>query len=299
MKILYLEQGSAEWHEFRKNHIGGSDAPIVMGVSPYKTRHELYLEKIGDEPAKNFMTSAMQRGHDLEPIARQMFNEEHFYCCVPCVFESEDYSFLSYSSDGYDPDNKVLIEIKCGTKAEHEAVKRGEVPNKYYPQLQNALLVTGLDEIYYVSFNNHEIAYKKVKRDNFYIEKMLSELSDFWRCIEQNKEPAIDEFHKKHTKVQYEKRKDEVFQMYGAHWRDLQERKKELELEEKDLRNEIISMTEGANVEGGGIRVLQYEKKGTVAYKMIPELNGIDLDQYRSPNSICWRIDVADIEAKA
>ncbi len=33
--------------EIRKTGLGGSDMASVLGLSPYKTRYELYLEKIG------------------------------------------------------------------------------------------------------------------------------------------------------------------------------------------------------------------------------------------------------------
>ena len=40
-----LIQGSAEWHAFRRQHYTASDAPAMLGISPYKTRAELLREK--------------------------------------------------------------------------------------------------------------------------------------------------------------------------------------------------------------------------------------------------------------
>ena len=40
----------AEWLEWRKKGIGGSDAGAVLGVSPYKTVRDVYCEKIGRVP---------------------------------------------------------------------------------------------------------------------------------------------------------------------------------------------------------------------------------------------------------
>ena len=47
-----MEQEGFEWHKWRMGGIGSSDAPVVMGVSPYKTIEQLYLEKTGqgEEP---------------------------------------------------------------------------------------------------------------------------------------------------------------------------------------------------------------------------------------------------------
>ena len=40
-------QGTSEWLENRKNHIGASDAPVVMGVSPWDTPYKLWENKLG------------------------------------------------------------------------------------------------------------------------------------------------------------------------------------------------------------------------------------------------------------
>ena len=34
-------QGTPEWHQHRATHFNASDAPAMMGVSPYMTRTEL------------------------------------------------------------------------------------------------------------------------------------------------------------------------------------------------------------------------------------------------------------------
>jgi len=33
----------------RKGFIGGSDAPIILGLSPWKSPYQLWLEKIGQD----------------------------------------------------------------------------------------------------------------------------------------------------------------------------------------------------------------------------------------------------------
>ena len=44
MKILDLIQGSPEWLAHRATHFNASDAPAMMGCSPYKTRAQLLRE---------------------------------------------------------------------------------------------------------------------------------------------------------------------------------------------------------------------------------------------------------------
>lgn len=291
MKIIDLEQGSAEWHLFRQNHIGGSDAPIIMGVSPYKTKWELWAEKVGLRSGQP-KTESMARGNMLEPKARDIINKENSWGCVPMVFEHDKIPWLSYSSDGYDPDYNILIEIKCGTKQEHEDVKKGKMPYKYYPQLQHALLVTGNKWILYVSYHDGEVVDCQVQRDQLYIDIMLKELNEFWRCVEMLEEPVINEFHKKHSKPQYITRSDDIWNGYAMRWTIVQKKKKEILDEESSLRHLILEHSNYINSEGAGIKLLRVEQKGTVDYSLIPQLENIDLDLYRKPEKSFWRIDL-------
>lgn len=66
------EHGSLQWLTLRhkteegKTRFGASEAPILMGVSPYKSLADLAIEKWG-APEVREQTPAMTRGHILEP----------------------------------------------------------------------------------------------------------------------------------------------------------------------------------------------------------------------------------------
>jgi putative phage-type endonuclease len=56
-----------EFHVFRKTGIGGSDSAAALGMSPWKSPLQLYLDKIGQsDPVVE--TDAMRFGNLLEPI---------------------------------------------------------------------------------------------------------------------------------------------------------------------------------------------------------------------------------------
>ena len=50
MKILTSTVGMTEdeWQEFRRKGIGGSDAAAALGVSKWKSKRQLYMEKMGE-----------------------------------------------------------------------------------------------------------------------------------------------------------------------------------------------------------------------------------------------------------
>jgi len=290
MKIINVEQGSAEWHAFRKEHIGGSDAPIIMGVSPYKTRWELWQEKVGISEPKA-ANSPMRRGSDLEKFVRADIEDRLFCRLIPHVFVHDTIEFLSYSSDGYDEYNDILIEIKCGTRAEHEGVRRGIIPDKYYPQLQHALLVTGMQEIYYVSHNSGETIYSIVERDEAYISKMLVEHRKFHYCMDMEEGPEIDEVHRKSLKKEYITIDNPVFKELAFNWQLLQVSKKNLADREDELKKAIIEYCENENTKGFGITVTKVIKSGYVDYSMIEELKSVDLEKYRKEKGEYWKIE--------
>jgi putative phage-type endonuclease len=199
MKKIDLEQGTEEWLRFRTKHIGSSDAPIIMGVSKFCTIDELILEKRGiksNKPANDYI---LNKGHKMEARARNLFEIELGSKIEPGVYESEKYPFLAASLDGLLED-KTIWEHKLVGKADFETVKAGKCLDKYFPQLQHQLLVTGLkNAILAVSIENdakeYEYAYITVKRDDDYIlNKLVPALVDFWTKLHSETfEPETNE----------------------------------------------------------------------------------------------------------
>jgi len=290
MKIIELEQGSLDWHEFRKNHIGGSDAPSIMGVSPWKTRYELWEEKLGLYENLN-TTYAMQRGHDLENSVRKQINITLNCDLVPCVFEHDEHEFLSASVDGYDIIKNTLVEIKCPGKFDHDFAKNGRIPSKYYPQLQHILLVSGLDEIIYVSYLQDDLVMITVSKNEEYIKNLLHEECNFWDCLENLYPPEITDMHKKYVKHVCIQRDGYKFKDLSFEWKLLQDSKKDLLEKEAKLKDEIVKNCEEKDSEFYGIRCKKIKKTGHVDYSKIEVLSTIDLEKYRKESCEYWKID--------
>jgi hypothetical protein len=65
---------------------------------------------------------------------------------------------------------------------------------------------------------------------------------------------------------------------------------KELENEEKELRDILICMSNKKNTVGAGIKVSKIVRKGNIDYSIVHELNGVNLERYRKPPTECWKI---------
>lgn len=74
MKIHSLIQGSPEWLAYRSEHFNASDAPAMLGCSPYKTRDQLLREMHTGiaEAVDAGQQRRFDNGHRLEALARPL-----------------------------------------------------------------------------------------------------------------------------------------------------------------------------------------------------------------------------------
>ncbi len=187
MKFVKLNQDTPEWHEFRQNHIGASDAPVVMGVSPFKSRKQLWKEKVFGVQQK--ANGAMLYGKMKEEEAREAFERETGFLVFPKVLEHPEHDWISASLDGLDVEEKFLVEIKCPRSNIDQFVDAGNmvhtVPEKYFPQIQHQLFVTGLDLAYYYTYyGNGHGTIAQVRRDDKYIDLLLEKEKEFWEYVQ-------------------------------------------------------------------------------------------------------------------
>lgn len=111
MKIHNLIQGSPEWLSYRAQHFNASDAPVMLGCSPYKTRADLLRElHTGLAAAVDDATQRVfDAGHRFEALARPLAEEiigEELYP----ITGSE--GRLSASFDGLTMDESTAWEHK-------------------------------------------------------------------------------------------------------------------------------------------------------------------------------------------
>ncbi len=179
---LEFEQSTDEWLSWRRGGIGASDAPVVMGLSPWQTDGELFLLKTGQK-AERPANDAMQRGKRLEPVARLAYVNHSGIDVVPVCVQSREHPWMRASLDGLSADGRHVVEIKCPGEKDHRQAATGSVPEKYYPQLQHILAVTGLGEIYYWSFRFDHTVLLKVDRDEAFIAGLVEKEIAFWARV--------------------------------------------------------------------------------------------------------------------
>lgn len=129
MKTLTLQQGSDAWLAHRRTTRNASDAPAMMGVSPYVTRAELVRRAAtGVEREVDQATQArFDRGHAVEPALRALAEEHLGEDLYPVVAVSDD-GYLGASFDGVNLGGDVILEAKQSNAEKMAAMQRGEIP---------------------------------------------------------------------------------------------------------------------------------------------------------------------------
>lgn len=282
-----LIQGTPEWLEMRKKYIGGSDAPIIMGVNKFKTSdgrvkdiYMLWEEKLGIKvhSSKNSQT---QYGIKNEGIARKAYEKSSMNLVVPKIVFHPEVSFMMASLDGMDLGGEIFVEIKNCNSEDHELARKGKIPTHYYPQVQHQLACTGLEKMHYFSFHKEEGIIVEVERDEEYITKLIQKEKEFWRCVEEKTPPNFKPEWKEMT---------ESVEIKAKHIYFLKEQIKKAQKEAQEILEEILKETQGESFYGEDFRVIQQSRQGSVNYSLIPELQGIDLNIYRSDPVTYWTV---------
>ena len=101
----------------RDKYIGGSDIPIIMGISPFKTRFDLLLEKAGLKENDFTGNEYTEYGNVLEPKIRDFINQNR-----EDKFEEGKYieTDIRCHTDGIN--KEMVLEIKT-TSQIHEKVE--------------------------------------------------------------------------------------------------------------------------------------------------------------------------------
>lgn len=157
MKYHDIEQNQDEWYQLRAGKITSSKLGCIMakygqafGDPAKKYAVDLAIEQITGEPIpSSFSNSHMERGHEQEPIARQLYESETFTDVLNGGFFCDDQ--MGCSPDGL-PGSGV-IEIKCVIASVHYAnIKRKSFDPAYKWQYIGTLKGTDRDWLDFVSF---------------------------------------------------------------------------------------------------------------------------------------------------
>jgi putative phage-type endonuclease len=174
-----LEQGSREWHAWRKGVIGASDAPKIMGENPWGSRSSLFDEKLG--LVREFQGNAKTReGNSLEGDARKSLETKFKIKLKLTIVQDSKEPFLAASLDAICRDHENLFEIKAGVKAYEHTQMTKSVPDYYIGQLQHMLMVTEMESLTYAVYRpDKPLLTLAIYRNDSYIKRLRKKEKEF------------------------------------------------------------------------------------------------------------------------
>jgi predicted phage-related endonuclease len=146
MQIHELTQGTPEWNAYRADHDNASDAPAVLGKSPYKTRAELLHERhtgLAKEVSAT-VQALYDNGHRFEALARPLAEKIIGQDLYPVTGSA---GRLSASFDGLTMMEDVIWEHKTlndGIRAAATALDLGE---HLRIQMEQQMMVSGASRV--------------------------------------------------------------------------------------------------------------------------------------------------------
>lgn len=157
MRILELVQGSPEWKAAREKYRTASEASAALGLSKYKSRADLLLEKsVGavDEDVPPAKQALFDKGHAAEasarPIAERIVGEELF----PATgVDDDDYMLASF--DGLTMLGDITWEHKL-INADLRDADEETLDEHYKIQLDHQLAVSGAEKCLFMASDGTE-----------------------------------------------------------------------------------------------------------------------------------------------
>lgn len=193
-----MEQRTEEWYSERLGKVTASKVHDVVnrlksgGYSAARDKYmmELLCERLSGKSPEFFTSKAMQRGIDLEPVAKMAY-------WMKTGKEVSDVGFVPHprlKNVGASPDGMVLttglIEIKCPETHTHvRFLMNQEIDPQYLSQMHLQMGCTGRQWCDFVSFDDRlpeplQLGIKRVKRDPEILKKMYAEIRKFLSELE-------------------------------------------------------------------------------------------------------------------
>jgi len=182
MKIYDFKQGTPDWFKIRLGKLTASNAQSIAnnGIGLDSLVYEKVAEILTGKQKEEYTNEDIERGHELEAMARNSYELERAGELVKEVGFIEQDNYIGCSPDGLVGD-KGLFEVKC--KDDKNFVKYlydKKIDPAHDWQMQMQMLVTNREWCDYVVFNpnfNDPVIIKRIARDEVKIAKLKAGLA--------------------------------------------------------------------------------------------------------------------------
>ncbi|TDM38049.1 hypothetical protein ETI11_01265 [Macrococcoides canis] len=177
------EMTHEEWLKARQAGIGGSDAGTILGVNKWKSKTQLFFEKINPELKQQVDNEYIYWGNVLEDVVAKEFETRTGKKVRKNnkMLRHPEHEFMLANLDRVVIGERALLECKTTSQYNIDQWKDDEIPASYLCQIQHYMAVTGYEKAYIaVLCGGNQFIWKEVPRDDELIEIIINAEKDFW-----------------------------------------------------------------------------------------------------------------------
>jgi putative phage-type endonuclease len=192
------ETERTDWLAARRQGIGGSDAAAIVGLDPWRSAIEVYLDKLGDLPDEDAGESAAW-GNRLEAVVADHFADDtglevlpaapmQWSALYPWAFANVDRLVREPGAD----EVHGILEVKTTGAHMADGWEQGP-PDRVLIQVHHYLAVLDLRVAYVaVLIGGQRFRTFTIERDDDLIAQLVELEREFWNCVEARTPPAPD-----------------------------------------------------------------------------------------------------------
>lgn len=291
------EQGSKEWHKARIGRITGSAVGAILGLSPWQKPSDVIRAMVREyHGAESEFTGniATDHGNMHEQRAMLAFMRETGLSVEKTGFH-EYGDRMGASPDGLTSDGGVLeLKVPYSLRNGGDFKPLADQPH-YAAQVQMELLATGRTHAYFAQYRapkgdplapdyvEEGISFERVEADPEWIDRNLDSINAFYQMyLAELDNPE----HLEPLRIHIDSPDAGTFLMELD---AIRKRQKADAAREKEIVAELVKIAGEKNASIHGRPLTKVERVGSVDYGRVPELKGVDLNQYRKKGSSFWR----------
>lgn len=203
-------QGSPEWLALRRKYVTSTDVAAILGIHPYRSQMEVWLDKTGRSEPKPASIS-MMKGTTLEPLIRKLWTEKHHLKIFKpeldqsFVFSNSDFPLWLASIDGQVQQNATLelFEAKHtdnrkwksfdGIWSDWGEEGSEDIPDQHAAQVLVGMACSGLQAWNLGAIITNEFRTYRGGRDDLLISSLYEMSAKWWNdFVKQDRIPPAD-----------------------------------------------------------------------------------------------------------
>ena len=171
-----------KWLQYRKQGLGGSDIGAIVGVSPFKSALQVYIDK-ATETIDDYDSEALRQGRDLEDYIASRFEEETGMRLRKshAIWVHDEYDFMLGDFDRIVIGKQIGVEIKTVSPFASHKWTENKIPWEYQLQVQHYLAISNFSCWYICALvYGTELIIRKIERDEELIKNLITIEKRFW-----------------------------------------------------------------------------------------------------------------------